>query len=166
MIIKLKTFFLLYILILTISTTFGQGYNAKIERQVLRKGIIDSVFIFGTWTENSQTEKRLAYLGEVTTRSGRTFRVMNSIWIWGQSPRATSNIFIFNLKNQYVGQYNVNHIDHLPASLRKGKLIFTNQGSGCDKNLKTIINLKKGLPKQFFRKCSEELRDIYTFESI
>ena len=160
-----KTVFLLFTFILFVFSSVGQVYHGNIEKQVLSKGIIDSVFVFGKWTEKSQTENRLKYLGQVTTKTGHTFKIMNSIWLWGLSERATSNIIIYNLKNQYVGHYYLNLIDHLPTSLREGKLLFTNKDNDCDKKIITIVNLNNGLPTQFFRKCTEEFGDIYSFES-
>ncbi|MEO9209460.1 MAG: hypothetical protein ABI208_00085 [Ginsengibacter sp.] len=162
---KQKTLLLLFSLVLFVFSSFGQLNSAKIEKQVLAKEIIDSVFVFGKWTEENQTENHLKYLDQVKTRSGHTFKIMNSIWLWGLSKRATSKILIYNLKNQYVGHYYFALTNHLPTSLRGGKLIFTNQGNDCDKNSITIINLKHGLPKQFFRKCTGNIGHIYSFES-
>ncbi|MEO9020693.1 MAG: hypothetical protein ABI237_14060 [Ginsengibacter sp.] len=142
----------------------GQVNDRNIQQQVLEKGIIDSVFVFGKWTEKSQTETQLKYLGKVTTKKGQTFKIMNSIWLWGLSKRATSRILIFNLKNQYVGNYYLSVTDQLPTSLRNGKLIFTNLSNGCDKKVITTINLNNGFPKQIFRKCNAKYGDTYRFE--
>jgi len=90
---------------LFVFSAVGQVNNINIRQQVLQKGIIDSVFVFGKWTEESQTETQLKYLGDLTTKAGQTFKIMNSIWLWGLSKRATSRILIFNFKNQYVGNY-------------------------------------------------------------
>jgi hypothetical protein len=143
----------------------GQVNDRNIRQHVLEKGIIDSVFVFGKWTEKSQTETQLKYLGKVTTKTGQTFKIMNSIWLWGLSERATSRILIFNLKNQYVGNYYLSGTDKLPTSLRNGKLIFTNLSDDFDKKVITTINLNNGLPKQFFRKCDERSGDTFNFES-
>ena len=58
-----KTLFLLFTFILFVFSSVGQVYNRDIEKEVLAKAIIDSVFVFGKWTEKSQTEIRLKYLG-------------------------------------------------------------------------------------------------------
>jgi hypothetical protein len=165
MITSRKTLFLLFALILFVFSAVGQANHRNIRQLVLEKGIIDSVFVFGKWTEKSQTETQLKYLGKVTTKTGQTFKIMNSIWLWGLSERATSRILIFNLKNQYVGNYYLTVTGQLPTSLRNGKLIFTNLNNDCDKGIITTINLNNGLPKQFFKKCSEKLGDTFSFES-
>ncbi len=45
------------------------------------------------------------------------------------------------------------------------KLIFKNTDEDCDKNLTTILDLKNGLPKQFFRKCRGKYGDVYRFDN-
>ena len=159
------TLFLLFTLMFFVFSAVEQVKDRNIRQQVLEKGIIDCVFVFGKWTERSQTETQLKYLGKVTTKTGQTFKIMNSIWLWGLSERATSRILIFNLKNQYVGNYYLSGTDQLPTSLRNGKLIFTNLSDDCDKKVITTINLNNGLPKQFFRKCKDKFGDIFSFES-
>ena len=77
----------LILLILTIFFTTsleGQVTDNEILQMVLDKNIIDSLFIFGKWTENGQTETHLKYLGEVTTKDGRVFKIMNS---YAQNPK-------------------------------------------------------------------------------
>ncbi|HEU5289629.1 MAG TPA: hypothetical protein VFU05_03235, partial [Cyclobacteriaceae bacterium] len=55
--------------------------------------------------------------------------------------------------------------DDLPTKLENENLVFNNVNEECDKRLATTINLKNGLPKQFFRKCKGEYGDIYSFSS-
>lgn len=155
----------LILLILTIFFTTsleGQVNDNEIRQMVLDKNIIDSLFIFGKWTENGQTETHLKYLGEVTTKDGRVFKIMNSCWFWGLSHRATSRILIFNGNNQYVGNYGLGMTYDLPDKLENGILIFTNfENEDCDIKLITKVNFKKGLPNEIFIKCKEEYGDIY-----
>jgi hypothetical protein len=141
--------------------TEGQNHHQK----VLRKGIIGNTFVFGKYTEKGGTETHLTYLGQVKTKHGETFKILNSVWIWGYSRRATSRILIFNQKDQYVGNYLLTMTHDLPTELRQGKLIFRNTPEECDQNLITVINLKNGLPNQFFRKCKNKSGDIYHFSS-
>lgn len=142
----------------------GQVNDQKIRTQVLEKEIVDSLFIFGKWTENGRTETHLKFLGQTITKKGQTFKVVNSIWFWGLSKRATSRILIFNEQNQYVGNYCVSQPADLPTKMENGKLIFKNNKEYCDIYLLTIIDIKKGLPKRFFKKCKGEYGDIYFFE--
>ena len=144
----------------------GQVNDHDKRQQVLEKSIVDSLFIFGKWTEGGQTETRLEYLGQVKTAEGQIYRIMNSCWFWGLSHRATSRILIFNDKNQYVGNYGLGMTYDLPDKLENGVLIFTNfDNDDCDKKLITKVDFSKGLPKEIFIKCEGENGDIYTFST-
>ena len=164
----MKAFFAsILFLSLTFTSTYisGQLNDENIRKKVLQKAIIDREFIFGKWTEKGGTETYLKYLGKFTTKRGQTFKILNSIWFWGLSQRATTRILIFNEKDEYVGNYYLTVTSNLPTKLENGKLMFKNYDADCDKNLTTIIDLKKGLPKQFFRKCNGQYGDIYSFDS-
>ncbi|GGD44460.1 hypothetical protein GCM10011514_05560 [Emticicia aquatilis] len=161
----LRTLFIILTLNIIVFSASGQVNDENIRQKVLKKGIVDSLFIFGKWTETGQTETHLKYLGQVTTKRGRTFKIVNSIWFWGLSHRATSRILVFNVRNQYVGNYYLTMTYDLPTKLKNGKLIFNNTDTNCDKKKSTIINLKNGIPKQFFRKCKDKYGDICTFNS-
>jgi hypothetical protein len=160
-----RILFISLTLTLAIFSASGQDTDQNIRLQVLQKGIIDSTFIFGKWTEGGNTETHLTYLGQVTTKSGQTFKIVNSIWFWGLSHRATSRILIFNSMNQYIGNYYLTTAYDLPSNLVDGKLIFKNTDKDCDNKLTTIVNLKNGIPRQFFRKCKGASGDIYSFSS-
>ena len=54
-------------------------------------------------------------------------------------------------------------VHDLPTKLRNGKLIFKNISNDCDNQVTTIIDLRNGLPKQFFRKCTNNDGDILSF---
>ncbi len=162
---SLRTILLFAIFLLTFSSANGQISDRIIRLQVLEKGIVDSTFVFGNWRDNDGTETHLTYLGQVTNKRGKTFKIVNSIWLFGPSPGATSRILVFNEKNQYVGNYYMTMTTDLPNSLVDGKLIFKSVGNDCDKGIITVINLNNGLPRQFFKKCIGELGDIFSFSS-
>jgi hypothetical protein len=157
----------LLILIMSFATvcSIGQVNDQKIRQQVLKKSIKDSLFVFGKWTKHGGSETHLKYLGQVTTRKGRRFKVVISNWFWGLSHRATSRILIFNQKNQYIGEYYMTMTYDLPTKLENGNLIFKNTDDDCDKELIAVVNLKSGLPKHFFKKCKGEFGNIYSFGS-
>ena len=155
---------LLFIFLLFPIVVKSQVNDDLIRQRVLQIGIVDSEFIFGKWNENGATETHLKYLGQITTKRGKSFKIMNSVWLWGLSCRATSRILIFDYQNRYVGEYYVGMTYDLPNKLSSSKLIFTNtKREDCDKKLVTIVNLQMGLPKQFFLKCKGDFGDIYTF---
>jgi hypothetical protein len=162
----LQTTFLSFTFMLAVISSKGQVNDETIRQQVLEKGIVDSLFIFGKWTENGGTETHLKYFGQLKTKSRQTFKIINSIWLWGLSHRATSRLLVFNNKNQYVGNYYMTTTSDLPDKLQNGRLIFSNtDDQDCDKTLITIIDLTKGLPRQFFIKCKGKSGDIYNFST-
>jgi len=135
-----------------------------LRQQVLEKGIIDSSFIFGKWTKEGQTETHLKYLGQVTTTDGHVWKLMNSSCFWGLSHHATTKILVYNVKNEYVGNYHLGMIYDLPDKLENGKLIFTNYGKkDCDQKHITKVDFTRGCPKDMFIKCKGEYGDSYIF---
>lgn len=156
--ITILIFFLSYI-------AFSQVDDSKSRLKVLRKNIIGKEFTFGKWSEKGGTETNLTYLGSVTTKKGKVFKIMNSVWIWGMSGRATNRILIYNEKNQYLGNYYLTTSSDLPTKLKNGYLIFTNTDKDCDAKIVTRINFTNGIPKSFYRKCNQEYGDFYSFES-
>lgn len=156
-----------FFILLTVSCyqVNGQVKTPDYRKIVLQKAIIDSTLIFGKWTAEGGLETRLTYLGKVTTQKGQTFKIVNSIFIWGLSQRATSRILVFNNADQYLGNYYLTTTSDLPSQMKNGRLLFKNTDSACDKKVITFINLRKGLPQQFFRKCTETVGDFYSFHS-
>lgn len=156
----MKNLFLILILVPFLGKT--QINDAIIRQEVLEKNIINREFVFGKWTEKGGTETHLKYLGKVKTSGGKVYKIMNSVWNWGWSKRATNAILIYDGKNQYLGKYTVSMTLDLPTELQNGILIFRNLD--CNKNIASKINLKNGLPKRFFREYKNKSGDIYSFD--
>jgi len=131
------------------------------RQQVIEKGIVDSLFVFGKWTEGGMTDElHLTYLGQVTTIDSHVFKIMNYNLIWGLAHRGTQRILIFNDKNQYVGEYGAVTM-FLPKKLENGILIFQNdEVQYCEQKI-TKVYLTKGLPKSFLH-CGSP----FTFGSL
>jgi len=160
----MKGFLILMVAFFATLSLKGQVNDDSVRLEVLDKGIIDSMYTFGKWNKKTEsTETHLKYLGQVTTKNGRVFKIMNSCWIWGISKRATNRLLVFNEKNKYVGEYVLNTINDLPAKLENGKLIF--KISDCSKQKITVINLNKGLPKTIFLSCNGKDGDLYSFSN-
>jgi hypothetical protein len=161
----IKAFYLIFILLITDISAFGQLHDKGIRQRVLRRGIIGKEYKF---IHRDSTVSRLKYLGKVKTRSGSEYKILTSIWLWGLSPSATSRIFIYNGANQYIGQYAVGMTYDLPNSLVNNQMVFLNSdnwGNDCDLKLITRIDLRNGLPKDLFIKCKGNSGDIYSFFS-
>ncbi|WP_123907058.1 hypothetical protein [Flavobacterium johnsoniae] len=142
----------------------AQINDENIRLEVLHKNVIGKEFVFGKWNDKGGTETHLMYLGSVKTEKGKTYKIMNSVWVWGLSCRATSRILIFNGKNQYLGNYGLTTDAQLPTELNNGILIFRNLDPECDKKLVSKINFKKGLPQEFFRECNNKFGDSFIFD--
>lgn len=145
----------------------GQTYDHDIHLQVLEKGIVDSVFVFGKWDTIAYAEEtHLWCLGQLATTNGKTFKIMNSSRFWGWSRRATNRVLVFDAENKLVGYYGMTMIYDLPSKLIEGRLIFTNTlKEGCDKSLTTEIDLKQGFPEAIFIRCNEKYGDHSFFSS-
>ena len=136
----------------------------NIRLNVLESGITDSLFVFGKWSCDGQTQTELKYLGQVTTDSGKVYKILNSSWIWGLSRRATNRILIYNFNNEYVGNYSLNTISDLPDRIENECLVFTNKSKeDCDKSVTTNIDFRKGYPKEIFIKCTVTEGSIFSF---
>lgn len=94
-----------YIIFFVSTFIFGQADDSKIRTIVLKKNIIGKEFTFGKWNKVGDTETNLTYLGSIKTKHGKIYKIMNYVWIWGLSGRATNRILIFNDRNQYLGNY-------------------------------------------------------------
>lgn len=102
----------------------SQINDQNIRIKALQKGLTGKELVFGKWNEKGKTETHLTYLGTVKTNQGKTYKILNSIWIWGLSHRATNRILIFNANNQYLGNYYVTLNTDLPTKLKNRILIF------------------------------------------
>ncbi len=135
----------------------GQVNDLAIRQEVLERGVFDSTFVFGEWSENGGTETHLTLLGQVTDARGRCLKVMTSVWIWGLGMRATNRILIFSGTNRFLGQYDATMIDDLPDRLGKGGMVFEPQRDDhCDVRDTEYVDLTRGLPKKFFLNCKGE----------
>ncbi|MCS3532201.1 hypothetical protein [Chryseobacterium sp. JUb7] len=143
----------------------SQHKDLKIRLKVLQRGQIGKELVFGKWDIKGGTETHLTFLGTLKTTQGKTYKIMNSTWIWGLSRRATNRILIFNKKNQYLGNYYVTLNTDLPTKLASRILIFQNTNLDCDKKTASKISFKNGLPKTFFRKCKNNSGDFYSFDA-
>jgi hypothetical protein len=142
----------------------GQTKEQDLRLSVLKKNSIGRDFVFNT-EDNSTIHLR--YLGVLRSKKGLCYKVMNSIWLWGQAHRATSRILIFNQRNKYLGNYPLTVIDDIPSFIKNNELVFTNKSknTGCDIKLTTRVNFNNGIPNKLFRKCRGESGDIYAFDS-
>jgi len=123
---------------------FAQLKQRNMRLEVLKHNHIGREYISKA---EDQSTTYLKYLGSLRTKKGIRYKIINSVWIWGQSHRATNRILIFNERNKYLGNYRLTIIDDLPSFIKDNKLDFDN-----------------GIPHEFFRKCNGDKGDVYTFD--
>ncbi|MCP2027024.1 hypothetical protein L1276_002168 [Flavobacterium sp. HSC-32F16] len=157
----------LFLTIIVFISLFGKAQirDENIRLKVLRKNTIEKEYVFGKWNNKGGTETSLTYLGILKTNTGKTYKIMNSVWTWGMSCRSTSRILVFNAKNQYLGNYYITKESNLPKKIKDGVLIFENRDSECDKKIISKISFKNGLPQKIYKKCNNEYGDSFEFDS-
>lgn len=161
----MKHIFSLYLILLLVNyNLFGQANDDSIRQIVLKNNIIDSLYVFGQWSETDGTETHLKYLGLIKSKE-QNFKIMTSSWFWGLSKRATSRILIFDEKNEYIGNYYVGMTYDLPEKIENNQLIFFHSKTDeCDKEKVTRLSFDNGVPNEFFLECKNGYGDIYLFD--
>ena len=144
--------------------SFGQVTLNRDIQFVLRHDNVGKKYVFDRSKSTDYNKTEITFLGKLKALDGRIFKILNSKWYWGTSPRATSRISIFNNKNQYLGNYYLTMTSDLPDKIETNALVFTNyDNKNCDAKLITRISFKNGLPRHFFLKCKENYGDMYSF---
>lgn len=147
---------------LLFSVAFGQVSPNRDRQTVLRHNIVGKTYAFDRSKKDNYNRVEITYLGKVKTRDGRIFKILNSRWYWGSTPRATFRIVIYNDKNQYIGNYYMTR--DLPSKIENNALLFeNNEKDSCNSNISTRISFKNGLPKEFFLECKNKMGDFYSF---
>ncbi|CAL2103715.1 conserved protein of unknown function [Tenacibaculum sp. 190130A14a] len=143
---------------------FSQVNNQSILIETLLKNQIGKTITYGKWTQFGGTETQLTFLG-VINENGIEYKILNSSWIWGISKRATNRIMLFSNKNEYLGHYYITAKCDLPKRIKNNKLIF--EPDKCDdcNHKQTIIDFKKGIPKQLFITCRGSYGSMYIFNT-
>lgn len=140
----------------------SQTNHEEISEKLLEKNIKDSLIIVGKWNTSGGSETQMKYLGDVKTTDGKTYKIVNWVWYWGISHRSTTKVLVYNEKNQFVGNYQLNLPVDLPVQLNDSVLVFNNKNKKeCDTKLITVIDLKKGLPSDFFVACKDKEGSSY-----
>lgn len=140
----------------------SQTNHEEIGEKLLEKNIKDTLLVIGKWNTSGGSETQMKYLGDVKTTDGKTLKIVNWVWYWGISHRSTTKLLVYNEKNQYLGNYQFNLPVDLPVQLNDSALVFNNKNKKeCDTRLITIIDLKKGLPNDFFVTCKDKEGNFY-----
>jgi hypothetical protein len=138
----------------------------KAERKALAESIIGKEYVYNFTSRKSCSKSKIKYLGIVRLKNGKQYKILTSFFVYSTGVdmcHGTSNIGIYNLKNQYIGHYYVGSPDNLPDYLKGNKLRYLGNSNGCNLRNTRIIDLSKGLPKEFFIPCTKDGGDIYSF---
>jgi hypothetical protein len=136
--------------------------NALIAGKVGHENVYDLTGIDGC------NKSRIKYLGIVKTSQGKKYKILTSFHVFRTSNNTchgASTIEIYTLKNKFIGQYTVGMPDDLPDELKNNRLIYLTNSEDCNLRKDRSIDLRHGLPKSFFIKCSKNGGDIYSFSS-
>lgn len=94
----------------------------------------------GSWLDGFD-EETFVYIGEVHTKSGKTYKIGHLTTTWGLACRATQRLFIFDAKNDYLGQYAPVEVDAKRIQIQGSVLIFPFDSKDGNK-----LDLSKGPP--------------------
>ena len=138
----------------------------KLEFKALH-GAVGKAYIADFTGREDCNKTRVKYLGVVHTSQGKSYKILTSFFVFRASAtcHGTSDIKIYNLKNQYIGEYYVGMPDGLPDMLRNNKLLYLKNSKYCNPYKTISIDMSKGILKRFYVQCSENRGDEYVFSS-
>lgn len=138
----------------------------KLEYQALRNKA-GQVYLRDLTHKEGCNKTKVQYLGVAHTKSGKSYKILTSFFVFRASStcHGTSRIKIFDMKNRYVGEYNVGMPEALPDMLKDNKLLYLENSDDCNLRMTRSIDLHNGLPKRFFIACSKHGGNEYVFSS-
>lgn len=124
-------------------------YLKKLRLEVLEENSIGKDFEYDLTGVEGCNKTKLTYLGIVTTKTQKKYKLLNSFWVTGQSCRGISRLVIYDTNNVYLGNYIFDMPYELPDELVNNEIVYKRDHEDC-KNRKGIkISFKNGLPKSF-----------------
>lgn len=114
----------------------------KLHLKVLKANIIGKEFEYNLTGQEVCNKTKLIYLGMITTKKRKQYKLLNSFWVTGYSCRGISKLVVYDTNNVYVGHYRFENSEELPKKLVNNDLVFNSESS-------TRISFHQGLPKNF-----------------
>jgi hypothetical protein len=138
----------------------------KLEHNALLS-TVGKVYVYDLSGRKGCNKTRIKYLGLVHTKNGKSFKILTSFFVFssGATCHGTSRIKFFDMKNRYIGEYNVGMPESLPDVLTNNKLLYLRNTQDCNMRKTSCINLSNGIPKMISIACSENGGDTYSFHS-
>ncbi len=138
----------------------------KSELKALKENTIGKKYIYDFTHKKACNKSEIKYLGIARDNNNKQFKILTSFFVFSTSEdmcHGTSCIKIYDIKNQYIGEYYVGDYENLPDYLKNNKLLYSENSKGCNLRKTRVIDLSKGLPKEFFIRCTKKGGDIYSF---
>ncbi|MFC7772976.1 hypothetical protein [Flavobacterium sp. GCM10027622] len=167
------------IIVLLISIVFLSSFSAfdksedelkqllKFEKLALENNAIGKVYSYDLTKKKSCNVSEIKYLGIIKTKNGKQYKILNSFFVFTTGTdmcHGTSNIKIYNMKNQFVGKYYAGMPYGLPEKIIQNKFLCWTKAEDCNRKDYTI-NFGNGLPKSFFVPCLNGSGDEYSFSN-
>jgi hypothetical protein len=151
------------IVVFSLFICFNIQGQEKIIMKVLEVNHIGKEFLFDSSSKKDGLDKiHVKYLGIVQASGSGNYKIITWKRIWGPSDHTTGVIFIYTLKNKFIGKYHLGSGFDLPDKIENNNLIFTNKHKiNCDAHLVTKVGFNKGLSEEIFLKCKGEYGDVY-----
>jgi hypothetical protein len=167
--------FLLYIaqhflfFIISPSLDYDKEYDQlkKYELIALKKQRIGKEHIYDLTGKRGCNKTKIKYLGIIKTNSGKQYKLLTSFFVYSAAStcHGTSNIKVYNIKNNFIGKYTVGMPDELPFKIGEDKLIYWNNSQECSMKKTFTINCENGLPKTIFIPCTKDHGNEYYFNT-
>lgn len=164
--IKTVTAFVIFVSLTSFysnDSSLNQMYKIReLHKKALTNSVIGKSYIVDLAKNKNCNKTKVTYLGVLSTKN-KKFKVLSSFFVFGSSCRGSSSIRFYDMRNRYIGEYNVGMPHYLP-NLLKENILFFPKNEDCNLRKKFSINFKNGFPKNIYVPCSSG-GDVFTFSS-
>jgi hypothetical protein len=122
----------------------------KLRLNVLKANSIGKDFEYDLTGQKGCNKTKLTYLGIVTTKKLKKYKLLNSFWVTGYSCRGISRLIIYDANNVYLGNYKFDMPYELPDEVINNEIVYNSSHEDCKKRKGMKISFKSGLPKSFY----------------
>jgi hypothetical protein len=122
----------------------------KLRLDVLKADSIGKDFEYDLTGQKGCHKTKLTYLGIVTTKKLKKYKLLNSFWVTGYSCKGISRLVIYDTNNVYLGNYNFDMPYELPDELINNEIVYNSSHEDCKNRKGMKISFKSGLPKSFY----------------
>jgi len=114
------------IILIWTSYLFGQQCNyeksfdelKQLRLKVIKDSIIGKKYYYDFTKVADCNKSCIRYLGQIKTNKGIVYKILTCFYVHEPSCRGTSRIVIYDIKNNYTGNYNVSMPSDLPDTIK------------------------------------------------